>query len=205
MTRGFRPVRGGVSVRLDADEAAVLRSMAELVLGLVEEPGGGGDDLAALVGIDGGTERPEDPVLARLLPDAYTEPGGAAPDGGGESGPGRDGQPDAAEANSDFRRYTEGDLRRHKRENAQTVVRGVAELPRRGGELVLGPEEAHAWMKALNDVRIALGTRLGVEEEGGATSVRGTGSGEADAAALDVYEWLGGLQETLVQSLLRMR
>ncbi|WP_017558336.1 DUF2017 domain-containing protein [Nocardiopsis baichengensis] len=179
MTDGFRAVRGGVRIRLDRDEAAVLRSMAALVLELVDPPEDGGDPLEALVGIGGASRTPEDPVLARLLPDAYT----------GDR-----------EAAGDFRRYTEGDLRRHKRENAEAVMAGLEGLGPGGGELVLDTGDAHAWLKALNDVRLALGTRLGVEEDGGATRVRAEAA--SDRAALGVYEWLGRLQETLVQALM---
>lgn len=182
MTDGFRAVRGGVSIRLDRDEAAVLRSMAGLVLELVDPPEDGGDPLEALVGISGAADTPEDPVLARLLPDAY----------GGDR-----------EAAGEFRRYTEGDLRRHKRENAETMISGLSGLGPGGGELVLDTGDAHAWLKALNDVRLALGTRLGVEEDGGHTRVRA--DGRADRAALSVYEWLGGVQETLVQALMAER
>ncbi|GAA1103586.1 DUF2017 domain-containing protein [Nocardiopsis composta] len=190
MTSGFRAVRGGVRIRLDADEAAVLHSMASLVLELVgpAEDGGGAeggtDSLEAMVGISGNAEKPEDPVLARLLPDAYTEDGDA-------------------EAAADFRRYTEGDLRRHKRENAETMAAGLASLPPGGGELVLDLGDAHAWLKALNDVRLALGTRLDVAEVDGETRVRVEDA--SDQAAAHIYDWLGGVQETLVQALMGAR
>ncbi|WP_017593623.1 DUF2017 domain-containing protein [Nocardiopsis potens] len=188
MTSGFRAVRGGVGIRLDADEAAVLHSMASLVLELLgpaEDGGeGGADSLEALVGISGSAERPEDPVLARLLPDAYTEEGDT-------------------EAAADFRRYTEGDLRRHKRENAEAMAAALASLPPGGGELVLDTGDAHAWLKALNDVRLALGTRLEAAEEDGETRVRIEDA--SDQAAAHIYDWLGGVQETLVQALMGAR
>ncbi|MBB6170354.1 hypothetical protein HNR23_000414 [Nocardiopsis mwathae] len=178
MTMGFRPDSGGVAIDLDAEESAVLRSMAALLLDLVEEPEPR-DELAELVGIGGSAEKPDDPVLARLFPDAYGE---------------------GTEASGDFRRYTEDDLRRHKRENARTMLSG---LPVAGGTLRLDLAAAHAWMKALNDVRLALGTRLGVDEHTYAREGRGELS-EGDAAALHIYDWLGKLQESLVQSLFGM-
>lgn len=180
MTNGFRPVPGGVTITLDADEAAVLRSMATLVLDVVEPPAGGDadDEFAELVGIGRSSERPDDPVLARLFPDAYT---------------------DDRDAAGDFRRYTEDGLRRQKRENAESVL---AALPVSGGEMRLDTAGAHAWMKSLNDVRLALGTRLGVDEETHEAFLSGQArADDADSAALHVYDWLGGLQETLVQSL----
>ncbi|CAM3849006.1 DUF2017 domain-containing protein [Nocardiopsis rhodophaea] len=175
MTKGFRPESGGVAIDLDADESAVLRSMAALLLDMVEAPEPRGE-LAELVGIGGNSEKPDDPVLARLFPDAYG---------------------DDTEASGDFRRYTEDDLRLHKRKNAQTML---AELPAVGGTLHLDLGDAHAWMKAINDVRLALGTRLGVDEETYAREERGE-LDEGDAAALHIYDWLGSLQESLVQSL----
>ena len=38
-------------------------------------------------------------------------------------------------------------------------------LPETGGKFQLTHYEAHAWLKALNDIRLALGVRLGVTEE----------------------------------------
>ncbi|WP_067973055.1 DUF2017 domain-containing protein [Nocardiopsis trehalosi] len=177
MTHGFRAVRGGVAADLDADEAAVLRSMAALMLDLVEPPEPQ-DDLAAMVGIGASSEKPDDPVLARLFPDAYSDDGEAA---------------------GDFRRYTEDDLRRHKRDNAQAVL---AALPKGGGRVTLDLGDAHAWLKTLNDVRLTLGTRLGLDEDTYDAYQRGTLRPEPqDAARLAVYDWLGGLQETLVDAL----
>ncbi|GAA3752612.1 hypothetical protein HDA32_004524 [Spinactinospora alkalitolerans] len=179
MTNGFRPApRGGVTIDLDLDEAAVLRSMAGLILQLVEPPEPK-DGLAELVGIGGSDTKPEDPVLARLFPDAYS---------------------DDTESAGDFRRYTEDELRRHKRDNAQAML--VA-LPEAGGSVTLDLADAHAWLKALNDVRLALGTRLEIEEETYDAYLRGEGQvDDADAAALHIYDWLGGLQETLLQALI---
>ncbi len=57
-------------------------------------------------------------------------------------------------------------------------------------------------MKSLNDIRLALGTRLGVTEESYNSYLQGEEWGnEADSAALHLYDWLGGLQESLVQAL----
>lgn len=174
MTFGFRPTGdGGVTVELDSDEVAVLRSMANLVLELVEPPPAK-DEFGELVGIGGNDQKSDDPVLARLFPDAYS---------------------DDNEAASDFRRYTEDELRQGKRANAETIL---GALPEANGRITLGPQDAHAWMKALNDVRLALGTRLGVTEENYDTLVQGD---DSRSAALHLYDWLGGLQESLVQAL----
>ncbi|PSK86282.1 uncharacterized protein DUF2017 [Murinocardiopsis flavida] len=182
MTNGFRRgAKGAVLIDLTADEAAVLRSMAALVLELVEEPEEQ-DEFATMVGIGTSSEPHEDPVLARLFPDAYG---------------------DDAKAASDFRRYTEDELRRHKRENAQTMLESIpAEVPRTGCRVELDLADAHAWLKGLNDVRLALGTRLGVSEETDqdvdALLSGARGVDHPDAAALHIFGWLGGVQESLV-------
>ncbi|MBB4933687.1 hypothetical protein F4561_004507 [Lipingzhangella halophila] len=176
MTFGFRPTRdGGVTVKLDAEEVAVLRSMANLVLELVEPPPPK-DEFAELVGIGTNEQKSDDPVLARLFPDAYN---------------------DDNEAAGDFRRYTEDSLREGKRANAETLL---GSLPESKGRITLGPDDAHAWMKSLNDIRLALGTRLEVSEEGSGSFARGNDSG---SAALHLYDWLGALQESLVETLFR--
>ncbi len=57
-----------------------------------------------------------------------------------------------------------------------------------------------AWLGALNDLRLALGTRLGVEEDW-AEQLAALDDGDPRALLLAVYDWLSWLQETLVRSL----
>jgi hypothetical protein len=61
-------------------------------------------------------------------------------------------------------------------------------------------DQAQAWLRALNDVRLTLGVRLGVTEE------FEDEWGQLDpldprATAFEVYAWLGDVQESLVQAL----
>ncbi|MBB5997504.1 DUF2017 domain-containing protein [Streptomonospora salina] len=179
MAFGFRAAAGGgVVIDLDSDEADILRAMGGLVLDLVEAPPEK-DEFERIVGIGANAEKPDDPVLARLFPDAYGDDAGAA---------------------GDFRRYTEDGLRLHKRENARRILDA---LPADGGGRVdLDAGGAHAWMKSLNDVRLALGTRLGIDEETHDAYLRGEDAvPETDAAAMHLYDWLGMLQESLVEAL----
>jgi hypothetical protein len=115
-------------------------------------------------------------VLARLLPDAYR---------------------DDPEAAGEFRRYTELSLRDGKVAAARTVL---GTLPARGGRIRLSPPDAEAWLRALNDVRLALGVRLGVTDD---FEEVGNGINPADprAAYVWVYHWLAYLQESLVEAL----
>ena len=186
----FRSVRGGgARAWLAAAEASLLRSLVGQVMSLVEPddleaagPGPGEDaELAALEAMvhgPGADKPPDDPVLARLLPDGYR---------------------DDPEAAGEFRRYTEPALRSAKHQAAQEML---DTLPEAGGRIQLNRDQAASWLKALNDVRLALGVRLGVTEEF-----------EEQLAALDpedpavpvfeVYGWLGAVQDSLVQALAR--
>ncbi len=147
--------------------------------GGAERPADPLDDLARLLGQAGGTgpaTPPDDPVLARLLPDAYA---------------------DDAEAAGDFRRFTEQELRNGKAAAARTVL---ATLPEDGGRVRLSPEEAQVWLRALNDVRLALGVRLSITEDFEAR-LQDLDPADPRSAYMWVYDWLTFLQETLVRAL----
>jgi hypothetical protein len=137
------------------------------------------DDLAELEAMlhpPGAVQAPDDPVLARLLPDAYS---------------------DDPEAAGEFRKYTEPGLRSAKFEVARQML---DTLPEAGGRIQLTKEQALAWLKALNDVRLALGVRLGVTEEFEEQWGR-LKPDDPQWAAYEVYAWLGAVQESLVQAL----
>ena len=134
------------------------------------------DDLARLLGQAGPATPPDDPVLARLLPDAYQ---------------------DDSDAAGDFRRFTEQELRNGKAAAARTVL---ATLPEDGGRVRLTEEEAQVWLRALNDVRLALGVRLSITEDFEAR-VQDLDPADPRSAYMWVYDWLTFLQETLVHAL----
>jgi len=166
---------GGVKAKVDRVEALVLAQCAAQLLELVDEPDVGDDPLAAMVGLaPGDVERPDDPVLARLLPDAYR----------GD-----------VEAASDFRRYTDADLRTAKRAAAQVVLDS---LPEGGGTMVLDRDQCDSWLGCLNDLRLALGTSLSVTED---LDPDGLELDDPRVEPLQVYGWLGWLQESLLSCL----
>jgi hypothetical protein len=187
---GFRRTARGVSARFTPAQAGIVRNLvgqlAELVGGAeavsgpgpVEDESGGlfPEDLAAILGPGGPTSPPEDPVLARLFPDGYG---------------------DDPEAAGDFRKYTEPGLRSGKVAAARTVL---ATLPGEGGRVRLSAGDAEAWLRALNDVRLALGVLLGITEDYERELADVTGT-DPRSAYLQVYDWLTFLQETLVRSL----
>jgi len=123
-----------------------------------------------------------DPVVARLFPEVY---------------------PDRSADSAEFREYTEGDLKTGKIDQAGAIL---AALPSDGaGEVRLDGDEAEAWLRAINDARLAMGVRLGVGPD---TEL----SDELDDAVmhdpassrvfqLSVYAYLGYLQESLLNAL----
>lgn len=115
----------------------------------------------------------DDPVLARLLPEGHR------------------GDPRLA---ADYREMTESALRSGKADDLATVR---ATLPPGGGEVRLDPDQAAAWLRSTNDLRLALGTRLEVTED---TEPPEDFTGEEDQQ-LAVYYWLTALQGSLVDAL----
>lgn len=175
---GFHRTRHGYEARFSRAEALLLREFAAQLVELLDHGATPvpTDPLEALVGMaPGEVGRPADPVLARLLPDAY-----------------RDDEPAAEE----FRRFTEPELRSTKRGALRRVV---SSLPAEGGRVRLDDEGAQTWLGALNDLRLALGTRLDVTERVYDELVQ-LADDDPRLAELTVYEWLGGLEESLVQS-----
>jgi Domain of unknown function (DUF2017) len=188
----FRSVRGGgARAWLAAAEASLLRSLVGQIMALVEpdesaviiDPGprDAAEDaelaaLEAMVHGPGSESPPEDPVLARLLPDGYRDD----PDSAGE-----------------FRKYTEPALRSAKYQAAQEML---DTLPDEGGRIQLTTDQALSWLKALNDVRLALGVRLGVTEEFEEQWSR-LKPDDPQWTAYEVYAWLGAVQESLVQAM----
>jgi hypothetical protein len=182
----FRSVRGGgTRAWLAAAEASLLRSLVGQVMALVE-PGAHEDQeraedaelaaLEAMVHGPGADQPPEDPVLARLLPDAYRDDPAAA---------------------GEFRKYTEPALRSAKYHAAREML---DTLPDAGGQIQLTHDQALSWLKALNDVRLALGVRLDVTEEFEEQWSR-LKPDDPQWSAFEVYAWLGAVQESLVQAL----
>ena len=171
----FKRRRAGTTADLDPGEAGLLAALAEDLLGLLGEGEAvDADPLAAVVGLSSGPlPLPEDPALARLLPNAYADDDHAA---------------------AEFRRFTEHDLREGKRTNAGTVLATLAPLLADGGRLVLDRDQVDAWLGTLNDLRLVLGTRLEVTDD---TPLE-VPDDDPRAQALLVYGWLGWLQESLL-------
>ncbi len=160
-------------------EREVLVNLTEQIIELLAErvDHHNDDPLAAMVGITAHDTPPDDEVLLRLLPNAYAD------------------QVDAAE----FRRYTESTLRQKKQAHAMAMrmhlkaaVDGVVELDH---------DSANAWLGAMNDVRLALGVRLKVEENSH-QELELLAPDDPMRGVYAVYSWLGWLQESLIDALM---
>lgn len=112
-----------------------------------------------------------DSVISRLFPDAYDEP-------------------DDARA---FNELVGGELSETKRAALATARDTLSE-----NRASWSREEAEAWLTLLTDLRLAIGTRLDVDEE---TMASDLDPDSPDAAALSVLHWLGWVQESVLAAM----
>jgi hypothetical protein len=182
---------GRVIANFTGFEADLLRSLASQLVELLRNeeaaPRTGIDPFEAMMDFSGPESAPEDPVLARLFPTAY---------------------PADEEAAAEFRRFTEGTLRDGKARGAASIIDQLEEagLPDELGEdglmidVELDEPTAETWLRSFTDVRLALATRLGIED-GDEDVWAAMPDEDPRAQAHDIYEWVGYLQETLVDAL----
>jgi hypothetical protein len=163
----------------DEAEKDVLLNLCEQIIELLAErvDYGHEDPLAAMVGITSHDSPPEDEVLHRLLPNAYSD------------------DVDAAE----FRRYTESTLRGKKQAHAMSIRMLLKSSPE--GDVELDHQGANDWLGGLNDIRLALGVRLKIENNN-YEHLEILSPDDPLRGVYAVYSWLGWLQETLLSALM---
>ena len=162
---------GKLTLELDAAELEVISQLFSQMSELLEDPDNetGSDPLAKLLNMSGSTQISDDPALARLFPDGYSED---------------------EHASADFRRFTEQDLRAQK---VAALVSSQQTLIQWQGKANITPEQAQDWLKALNDLRLVLGTRLEI------TDVAQRDLDEDPA--MHLYNYLTYLQGTLIDAI----
>jgi hypothetical protein len=111
-----------------------------------------------------------DPALERLFPPAY---------------------PDDPGSNAEYDRLVREDLLADRR-SALDVVEATIDARR------LDEEQMTAWLGALNDVRLVLGTRLDVTEDMDPDALA---ADDPMTPAFALYHYLGWLQEQVVEAL----
>jgi hypothetical protein len=181
---GWKKAGRGARLRLVAvlepQEASVLRGLVDEVRQMLaaRTEAHPADELAALTGMrTGPSTRPEDRVLARLLPDFTTED---------------------ADLAAGLRSLHEPELIEAKDAAAAQVLHT---LPEQGGRIELTVEQADTWLAALNDLRLALGTALDVSED----MPDQLDPDDPRSAHLGVYQWLTFVQDSLVQTRMQVR
>lgn len=206
-----RKENGDLVITFTSQEAHVLVNLTEQLLELLADGDGQAhqvDPLLHLVGFSSSELPPEDPVLRRLLPNAYE---------------------DDQEA-GEFRRYTEHGLREKKKAHAYLIYEALlpqdedwnGDIPLDKGsiEVSFTASDAMAWLGGLNDLRIALAVRLGFGTEKGKPQSDKIPSSDNQAsnealhrkyelmvdsdpmkAVYAVYSWIGWLQQSLLDAL----
>lgn len=102
---------------------------------------------------------------------------------------------DDPEAEADYRALTETSLR-SERNDRMAACR--AELAAGTDVDIADPDAARRWIQVLNDLRLALGTRLGITED----DDRELDPAAPDTAAREVYYWLTAVQDSVVHGLM---
>lgn len=188
---------------VDAREATVLRNLAGSVIEMLDEREADvpRDELEEITGIrTGNTRPPADATLGRLLPDFHRpdpNPTGSE-SGDGETDGETDEETEAESLNSALRSLHEPEIIDAKRAAAQRILDTT---PADGGRFDLTEADAESWVAAVNDIRLALGTMLGVGPDG----PDHLPDGHPMSGHLDVYQWLTWLQEYLVLALIGSR
>ncbi|MEW6154103.1 MAG: DUF2017 family protein [Actinomycetota bacterium] len=115
-------------------------------------------------------ESPDDPAASRLFPVAY---------------------PEDEDRQTEYRLLAGGEL-------LDSHLKALDALEASAEEERLDEDQAYAWMRALNEVRLVLGTRLDITEEG---QERPSSRDDPRAPAFAAYDYLSMLQGELIDAL----
>lgn len=170
---------------LDPMEREVLGNLAASVADTLMERARSApkDELAQMMDMPSGhKEAPQDPALARLLPDFE-----------------REGDEEYEGDNSLLRSLHESDIISGKLDNLRTISDAVG--PDGSVEIALTAQEAHSFIAGLNDLRLYLGASQTFDptHPAGANSSAGTFAAEDRSNLLD---WLAYNQDSLLTALM---
>lgn len=115
-----------------------------------------------------------DAVVSRLFPDAYTDP----------------------EESDRYRELIGDQLHDAKRAALRTVGDSLGQTG--PTSISMAPELVEHWLRVLTDLRLAIGTRIDIDDERMSTDVD---PDDPDAQALMLLHWLGWTQELLVEAI----
>lgn len=184
---------GAVNIELSTQETAILSNLVSQLLALLQSHSSlalDPDPLFARNEIGGTDTLPEDPALARLLPNAYLDP----------------------ETAGDFRRVTEQGLINRKIEDAFYVATTLtaeasehfmeadpydeisADIP--ACTFILDEEGFQPWVRTLTALRLSIAARIGVNTEEDHETLR---DDPAHADTFIIYEWLAALTDMMLR------
>ncbi|NYE94778.1 hypothetical protein FHU41_000999 [Psychromicrobium silvestre] len=193
MTKTFIAGPDGLVGVIGESERTLLQGIMSSVISLLEpETDTPADPLEALVGWDDEVSVPTDPALRRLLPDGVKDDDGEA---------------------LELRRLTERSVRQSK-----VGALRAASLMLDADELRLSLPQAELFARALNDVRLVLAERLGLNDPEAVEAVHevldsedpesedpgSENSGSEDLLAV-IYGFTSALQQALVVAMLEQR
>jgi hypothetical protein len=180
---------GGVRLELETAEAGEIDGLLEQLTALLAPPAetvadDPPDPADTLAGLDwpeaDAVEIPEDPAVRRLLPDAYR---------------------DDPEAAAEFRRYTELALRDEMAADFAVVRADLQVLSAAPHQLTLNHDQAEAWLRALNRLRLVLAVRLGIETADDHERLEYLDPADPRAEPFLLYEWIGYLLGAVLRAL----
>lgn len=120
-----------------------------------------------------------DPVLRRLFPDAYR---------------------DDSAASAEFRRFSQSDQRDEKLNSAVVVISDLNQVGH-DRRCVVADEHVEDWLKTLTALRLALSVRLGIASAADQDRLADLPDSDPSTSVFSIYEWLGWVQESLLDCL----
>lgn len=169
----INPDGENIVIQIEPFEVKILGDLANQLLDIASpnsEVIANEDPLDAMIGIDSQAEKPTDPISTRLFPDAY---------------------PDDPEASMEFRRFTERSLRETNVNRAKSVLADIEDQT----TLTLSGDQWQRWVGFLNSLRLALGTRLEVDQD---TWTQERSESDPLYQIFELYNWLTWMQETFI-------
>lgn len=180
--RGFKRVGSTIRMRLADYEAAMLESLVDQMLGLLEaegSPESSSDPFERWQAeLDGGESLDRsDPVILRLFPDAY---------------------PEDPVASAEFRRLTQSKQRSDRQRQAEVVLSALADSDGGKQPVQVRLIDLDDWLKTLTAIRLALAVRLEIRTAEDAEALQGLAQDDPRSYIYGVYEWIAYLSEALV-------
>lgn len=180
--RDFKRSGSMIRMRLTDYESALLESLVDQLLGLLEadegtfDSGDPFDRWQAELSDDEPLDH-SDPVIARLFPDAY---------------------PHDPAASKEFRRLTQAKQRGDRQRQAEVVLAGLSDSEAGKHPVQIRLIELDDWLKTLTALRLSLAVRLEIHTPDDAVEMDGLDEDDPRSYVYRVYEWLAYLSESLI-------